>query len=112
MPHTRWWRWTSPVRTDPGHHDTPRLRRALLRIAKNEITNDSRTRNAAPDPARERSPNGSTLTSAALIAEAVIDAQVSRPAALRRQGGRSGAWLATPIEQSASAVPAGRRLNA
>ena len=56
------------MRTAPGHQATLRLIRALVRIARNETTNASRHRNAAAELSRLRSPNGSTLMSAACIA--------------------------------------------
>ena len=52
--------------TPPGHHETLRVNRALVRIAINEIKNATSTRNAAPDPGRGRYPNGSTLKTVAI----------------------------------------------
>jgi hypothetical protein len=51
--------WTPPLCTPPGHHDTLRVRRALVRISRNDTTNAVSTRNAVPEPA-PRAPNGST----------------------------------------------------
>jgi hypothetical protein len=34
MPQTRWWRCTPPLSTPPGHHETLRVSRALVRIAR------------------------------------------------------------------------------
>src|SRR5690349_16845942 len=65
MPHTRWWMWTSPLFTPPGHQETLRVSRALVRIARNEIRNATSTRNAPPVPGRGRWPNGATLTTVA-----------------------------------------------
>ena len=50
IPHTRWWICTSPLCTPPGHHDTLRVNRALVRIARNETTNAIKTTNAARVP--------------------------------------------------------------
>ena len=57
---------TPPLCTPPGHHDTLRVNRALVRIAKNETKNATNTTNPAPGPGRSRLPNGSTLTIAAI----------------------------------------------
>ena len=66
---------TPPLCTPPGHHDTLRVSRALVRIAKNDTKNATNTTNAAPVAGCCRSPNGSTLTIAAIntVAKATSD---------------------------------------
>ena len=61
MPQTRWWTCTPlPVSTPPGHHETLRVSRALVRIDRNDTTNAASTRNAVPVPGAARAPKGST----------------------------------------------------
>src|SRR5215207_9924585 len=56
---------TPPVSTPPGHHETLRVSRALVRMARNDTRKATSTTNAAPGPGRRRSPNRSMLTTSA-----------------------------------------------
>ena len=51
IPHTRWWMWTPPsVSRPPGHQETLRVSRALVRIARKESRNATSTTNADAGP--------------------------------------------------------------
>ena len=63
---------TPPLCTPPGHQETLRVSRALVRIARNETRKATSTTNAAPPPGRSRPPNGSTLTIAPMAAPAML----------------------------------------
>jgi hypothetical protein len=56
--------WTPAVCTPPGHHETLRVSRALVRIARNETRNAARTMNASVRPGSSRSPRGWMATNA------------------------------------------------
>ena len=53
IPNTRWWMWSPPVVTLPGHHGTLGLRinRVLVRMNRNEPRKPTKTRNTPSLPA-------------------------------------------------------------